>query len=201
MPIMSQKRWVVGLTGGIASGKSTVLAILQKKGIPAISSDAIAHACIAPGTTVHRAILRYFGKEMSASDGLIDRKKLAQRVFENSADRRALQGMVHPCVIRALKAFVQKNQGLIILEIPLLFESNLTPLVDEVIVVFARPNQLIQRGMKRAGWTRAETRSRLRSQWPLKRKVRQADTVFNNTGSRAELSLQVRNWLKKRQHG
>ena len=156
MPVMKKKRWVVGLTGGVASGKSTVLKLLERRGIPSVSSDPLARPCMHfdPGTPAYRAIppplrirhLRAPGWER------LDRRTAGVSASLRPCGRTAasLERIVHPCVIRGLKTFARAHAGLIILEIPLLFESRLESLVDEIVVVHATRRQQIERGMARA---------------------------------------------------
>lgn len=192
-----KRRLVVGLTGGIASGKSTVLDWLAKRRIPTQSADLVVRECMRPGTSVYRAILRRFGRNLCRPDGALERAKLGSIVFKDAKARRALERIVHPCVIKAQKAFIRSHRGLVVLDIPLLFEAKLESLVDHVVVVYAHRHQQMARMKARNGFTTAEARRRLAAQWPLKRKAARAHQVLKNTGTKAELRKQVNAWLEK----
>jgi len=195
---MKAQRYVIGLTGGIASGKSTALEIFRKKGIPTISSDELSHACMEPGTSVYKNILRQFGTDLKRADGKIDRKKLGQLVFRNPSDRKKLEKLVHPCVLKGLKAFIQKHTGMVVLDIPLLFEAHLEKWVDVIVVVYATPSQQIARLMARNKFTRTEALQRINAQWSLKRKVSGADHVIKNTKTFLDLKQGINKFIEKK---
>jgi len=191
-----KKRLIIGVTGGIATGKSTVMDLLAQQGIRGISSDALAHQAIRKGTPAFKKIVRAFGRNILGSDGQIDRQKLAAVVFPKPNARKRLERIVHPEVVRGLKAFVRKHPGVLALDIPLLFEARLQKLVDHIVVVAAPQKQQMSRLLKRNRYTRAQALERIRAQWPQYRKMKAADTVFWNAGTLARLKKQVRHWTE-----
>ena len=193
------KRRVIGLTGGIATGKSTVLELFRQKGIPVLSADVLARDCVAPGKPAYRAVLRHFWFRVSPSrTERLDRKKLGRLICSNikpSAVR--LEKIIHPCVIRAQESFYPSTfRGLMVLDIPLLYEAKLENLVDEVVVVYATQAQQIARLMARNELSRAEALQRIRAQWPLREKCRRADYILRNNGSLKQLQHALFLYLK-----
>ena len=186
-----KRKFVIGLTGGIGSGKSTALALFRKRGIPGISSDALARDCLRRGSATYQRVVRVFGKPILGVNKEVDRATLARIVFGNLKKRRALERIVHPCVIRGLKRFIARHSGLVVLDIPLLFEAHLERLVDFIVTVSCRPEQQLQRVRKRHGWSRVQITERLKAQWPLSRKAKKSDIVLDNSGSPARLSKQI----------
>jgi dephospho-CoA kinase len=181
------KRLILGVTGGIATGKSSVLRLLSKAGIPTISADDLAHACIRKGKPAYRAIVRHFGREVLTADRQIDRRKLGHIVFNAPSERKRLEKIIHPCVLKALKQFVRNKKGMVALDIPLLFEAGYQRFVDKVIVVYASKNQQITRLRRRNRLSRHEALQRINAQIPLSVKCRRADIVLRNTGTLSDL--------------
>ncbi len=192
------KRLVVGVTGGIASGKTTVMRLLAQKGIPGISSDDLAHDVIKKGKPAYRAIVRAFGSGVLDNDRQINRVKLALVVFSNPAQLKRLERMVHPQVIRELKRFIQRHHGVIAVDIPLLFEAKLTHLVDRILVVYCSRPQQLSRMLKRDKLSRSQALARLKAQWPLASKLKGADIVVRNTGNSSKLRREVKNALQSK---
>ncbi len=193
------RAYVLGITGGIASGKTTVMRMLARHGIPGISSDDLAHQCIRRGQPAYRAILARFGRGILGQAGQIDRKKLGKIVFSEPAKRQVLERIVHPCVIRGLRHFIRGHDGLIALDIPLLFEAHLTRLVNRSVVVYCTRKQQILRLMKRDHCSRTAALVRLRAQMPLSGKRGKADVRIDNTRGTSMLKAQVRLLLKSLQ--
>jgi dephospho-CoA kinase len=189
------KRLVLGVTGGIATGKSSVLGLLAKAGIPTISADDLAHACIRKGKPAYRAIVRHFGREVLASDRQIDRRKLGRIVFNSPSERKHLEKIIHPCVLKALKRFVKNKNGIIALDIPLLYEAGYQRFVDKVVVVYASRSQQITRLRHRNHLNRREALLRISAQLPLSAKRRRADIVLRNTRALSDLRRQVKTLL------
>ncbi len=186
------KNLILGITGGIASGKTTAMRILSARGVPGISSDELAHACIKRGRPAYRAILKRFGREILSPNDQINRRRLGEIVFADPRKRKALERIVHPCVIKGLKAFIERHhKGVVALDIPLLFESKLQHLVDKTVVIYCTRAQQIARLRQRTGLSRAQALARLRAQMPLGRKRRKADRVLQNTRTRAYLRRQI----------
>jgi dephospho-CoA kinase len=186
---------VIGLTGGIASGKSTVARMFCQLGATVISADEIAHNLLAPGTDVYKSVVREFGSGILLKDNTINRKKLARLVFEDPDKRACLDAIMHPPILQQLQkaadAFREKGRGVLILEIPLLIETDSTKIVDKVIVVAAKPETQIKRLKERYGITQKEAEQRVSAQFPLSRKLEYADWVIETESSLIVTKAQV----------
>ncbi len=191
---------IVGLTGGIATGKSTVAKILRRMKIPVIDADAIAHDVTRPNEAAYFKIVKAFGKNILQKNGAIDRHKLGQIVFANAKLRKKLEAIVHPAVRKKIaeqiKMFHKQNRKMVVLEVPLLFEVGWDKFCDEVWVVAATQKQQIERLQKRNGLTRAEALRRIKAQWPLDLKAKAADVVFKNTFSFQKLNRMIQKMAK-----
>lgn len=192
---------ILGLTGGIATGKSTVTAMLRERGIPVIDADQIAREVVEPGKPAYESIVRYFGEEILLPDGQIDRAKLGEIVFSDEAERQKLNAIVHPEVRRVMREQAEeaeKNGATIVfLDIPLLFESRLQHMVDKVVVVYAPAEMQLARMMERDEFDEEQAKKRLRAQWPIEQKKEEADFVIDNTGSREETEKQVEQLVRR----
>jgi len=187
---------VAGLTGGIATGKSTVAAIFEKAGARLIDADRIAREVVRNGSSAHRDIVAHFGMDVLLGDGEIDRKRLAAIIFNNPAAQRALEHIVHPQVKREVDRRValirrQAPDALIILDIPLLFEAGMQRGLDAVIVVYAPEHLQLARLMARDGLTEPEALARIRAQMPIESKRALATRVIDNSGSREQTRQQA----------
>ncbi|MFO7172265.1 MAG: dephospho-CoA kinase [Bacillota bacterium] len=185
----------IGLTGGIASGKSTVSRMLRDLGAPVIDADAIVHALQEPGGPAYGPIVEAFGPSVVGPDGRLDRRALARRVFADPDCRRRLEAIVHPLVAaemeRQLLAYARAGRPAAVLDIPLLFEAGLDRQVDQIWVVYVDPETQLRRLQERDGLTEAEARQRLAAQWPLDEKVARAHVVIDNRGDLAATRAQV----------
>jgi dephospho-CoA kinase len=188
---------IIGLTGGIATGKSTVLAEMKRLGCSTISSDVLVHRCLQRDHPAYQLLLRHFGKGILDRHGQIDRALLGKRVFQNKRARRQLESVIHPYVITALRRFAASHRKIVVLDIPLLFEAHLQRLVDLIVVVSSTRAQQIKRLQNSTNWTKGQIRQRLCSQWALARKRRWADRVIHNTGTIAELKKKVRIFVRR----
>ncbi len=192
---------VIGLTGSIATGKSTVSNMLRELGIPIVDADQIAREVVKPGEVAYEKIVKTFGDAIVQSDGLIDRKKLGAIVFSNDEQRKKLNAIVHPEVRKKMimQREYYKEQGYkaVILDIPLLFESGLTDYVEKTLVVYVEESTQLKRLMKRDNSTKEEALQRMQSQYPIKDKIKLADAVINNNGSLDETREQLLALLKK----
>lgn len=182
---------LIGLTGGISSGKSTVMETLANEGAIILDADKIAHRCMEKGSAAWQDIIAEFGQNILNDDGSINRGKLGKIVFADSKRRQRLNEITHPRVFeqikRELKNIEQTNpQAAVIIEIPLLYESNRQDMFDEVWVVWVDRETQIQRLMSRNGYTRAEAIQRINSQLDLDKKAQLADRVINNSSHREE---------------
>jgi dephospho-CoA kinase len=191
----------IGLTGGIASGKSTVTEMIRGLGIPVIDADQVARDVVKAGEEAYEQIIKTFGQDILQENGEIDRAKLGAIVFYNEQERKKLNAIVHPAVRRRMLAekeeYVQKGAKTIVLDIPLLFESELTHLIDKIIVVYVDDDIQLERLMKRNGFSEEEALARIRSQMPLHEKVKKADAVINNNGTIEETKQQLLQILKE----
>jgi dephospho-CoA kinase len=186
---------ILGLTGGIATGKSTVTAMLREQGIPVIDADQIAREVVELGKPAYEAIVRHFGKEILLPGGQIDRKKLGEIVFSDEAERQKLNAIVHPEVRRVMReeaeAAEKNGAKIVFMDIPLLFESKLQHMVDKIVVVYAPAHLQLARMMERDEFEEEQAQKRLRAQLPIEQKRTDADFVIDNTGSREETEKQV----------
>lgn len=178
---------VFGLTGGIASGKSTVAKRFEARGIPVVYADELAREAVARGTPGLEAIVAAFGREVLDGNGDLDRKALGARVFGDEEARRRLNAIVHPTVASlAAQRFLEhgaRGAKLVCYEVPLLVESGLQDALRPVVVVAAPEDVQVRRTMERDGLDEAAARARVRSQLPLEDKLRVADYVIENAGS------------------
>ncbi|QQF64269.1 dephospho-CoA kinase [Bacillus halotolerans] len=186
---------VIGLTGGIASGKSTVANMLIDKGITVIDADIIAKQAVEKGMPAYRQIIDEFGEDILLENGDIDRRKLGALVFTNEQKRLALNSIVHPAVreemLKRRDESIANQETFVVLDIPLLFESKLESLVDKIIVVSVTKEIQLERLTKRNQLTEEEALSRIRSQMPLEEKVSRADNVIDNSGTLEETKQQL----------
>jgi len=192
---------LVGLTGGVATGKSTVAEMFKQCGAAVIDADELAHEVIKPGKPAWREIVTLFGKTILNQDRSLDRQALGRIVFRNPKKRRQLERIIHPRVAREQQRLVHriaksKPPAVIIYEVPLLFEAGVDKRVDKIIVVAADRETQIARLKKRNGLSRAEAIRRISSQMPLTKKIQQADHVLNGTLPHPSLRKQVSQLLK-----
>jgi len=182
---------VVGLTGGIASGKSTFAAALRARGVPVVDADALARTAVAPGAPALAEIARTFGPDVLAPDGSLDRKRMAALVFADPGARRKLETITHPAVRRAMgeetARLAAAGHDLAFYDTPLLFEVGLDGTVDAVVVVYAPADVQRARLVARDGLQPAEAEARLAAQLPIEDKAARADFVVENVGGVAEL--------------
>ncbi|TQS76237.1 dephospho-CoA kinase [Ornithinibacillus gellani] len=193
---------IIGLTGGIASGKSTVAAMFKELNIPVIDADVIAREVVEPGEDAYEAILQQFGTDILADDQKnINRKKLGDVIFTNEEKRKQLNEIVHPAVRKRMleqrDQCVQQGVPCVVLDIPLLFESKLTHFVDRIVVVAVTESVQLQRLQERNGFTEEEAKNRINAQMPLQDKVKLADAVLQNDGTINETKTQLLHLLKQ----
>ncbi len=187
---------VIGVTGGVGTGKSTVSNLLGCLGAKVFDADRITHELMKPGTAVYRRILRVFGRDILDPMGRIDRKRLGAKAFQNSRRLKQLTGIVHPAVRRRIQSDLEglrrRNPNAVaVLDIPLLVESGKAYRTDALVVVSAPAAAAARRLQKRSGWSGEEIRRRGRFQLPLRRKERQADFVVDNGGGVSSTRRQV----------
>jgi len=185
----------IGLTGGIASGKSTVAAMFRDLHIPVIDADEIAHRVTAIDGEAYQLIVETFGSDILDSNGAIDRRKLGAIVFHDEQKRKQLNAIVHPLVrkhmLQQKEQYARKGEKAVVLDIPLLFESNLEHLVDRILVVYVDEQIQLRRLCERNGFSFEEAWARIKSQMPLEQKRKKADAVIDNNGTIEQTKRQL----------
>ena len=196
---------LLGLTGGIATGKSTFAEALRARGVPVVDADVLARAAVAPGTPALAEIARAFGPGVLTPDGGLDRKKMAAIVFADPGARRRLEAITHPAVRRAMAdetaRLAAAGHDLAFYDTPLLFEVGLDAVVDAVVVVWAPPAVQRARLASRDGLGPAEADARLAAQLPVDEKAARADFVVENVGARDELGPKAERLLADLRRG
>lgn len=187
---------VIGLTGNIAAGKSSVARLFAAWGATLVDADELARAAVLPGTPALAAIVARWGPAMLATDGSLDRAALRRVVFSDAAERAALDAIVHPEVWRlrteALAAARDRGEQLVVCDVPLLFEANLTGSVDGIVLVDAPRAVRLARLVRDRALGDAEANAMIDAQWPSERKRSQADWVIDNDGTPEELESRAR---------
>ncbi len=192
---------LIGLTGGVATGKSTVARMFQQCGAVVIDADGLAREVVQPGKPAWRDIVRHFGTSILNTDRTINRQALGSIVFSRPTQRRVLERFIHPRVAREQRRLTREavrrdRDAVVIYDVPLLFEAGIAKRVEKIIVVAADQSTQIARLKKRNGLTRAEALRRIHSQIPLAKKIRQADIVIDGTLPRTVGRKQVRDVFK-----
>lgn len=177
---------LIGLTGSVATGKSTVASLLKACGAAIIDADALARQVVQPGKPAWRDIVRFYGKQVLETDQTLNRPALAHIVFRNPRKLRTLSRIIHPRVAREqarlTRDLARKDPtAIIVYDVPLLFEAGVDKRVDRIVVVVADRETQIARLQRRNHLTRAEALRRIRSQMPLAQKVKQTDYVIDGT--------------------
>lgn len=189
---------IIGLTGGIATGKSTVSDILKDLNIEVIDADKIAHNVL-EYEDVKEKIKDVFGDEVLNKNGEVDRKRLGKIVFEDNKKLKKLESITHPKILEIIDYKITKsNSELIVLDAPLLFETNLDVKVDETWVIYASEEIQIKRLKKRDDLNKKEALDRIKAQMDLEKKVEKADIVINNEGTINDLEERVKKLIQKR---
>lgn len=192
--------YILGLTGGIASGKSTVSAYLAQNGALIIDADLIARQVVAKRSSGLKQIVAKFGEEILTASGELDRKKLGKLVFSNKDLLKNLTDITGPLIraeiLREIEAAKKAQVKLVVLDIPLLFETGYQTLCDKVMVVTVPSEVQLERVMKRDNLSAAEARKRIANQLPASKRNELADVLIDNSKSVAETYQQVLKWLK-----
>jgi len=182
---------VIGLTGGIGSGKSTVARFLAEQGAVILDADAMGHEALKSNSEVQEQVMAAFGKDIVTTSGEIDRKKLGEVVFNNPEARNQLNRIMHPPMFDMTKTRLTEYQrqgvAIVILEAPLLVEAGWTPLVDEVWVTVAPEVTIIRRLRERTGLSEAESQARIQAQLSSADRIKHADVVIDTDCSLDEL--------------
>ncbi|MDD5289102.1 MAG: dephospho-CoA kinase [Dehalococcoidales bacterium] len=191
---------VIGLTGGIGSGKSTVSQCLAELGAVIIDADNVGHEAYQPNTETWQELVKTFGKQILSADNTIDRKKLGVIVFGSPEELKRLNGIVHPRMFDMMKKRIedyrQKGTKVVVLDAAILFEANWAPLAEDVWVVVANEENVIRRAVARTGLTEEQIRSRIRSQMSNEERMKRAKVVIHNDGTMEELRIKVKELWK-----
>ncbi|ESR57516.1 Dephospho-CoA kinase [Citrus sinensis] len=190
---------IVGLTGGISSGKSTVSNLFKANDVPVVDADIIARDVLKKGTGGWKKVVAAFGEDILLPNGEVDRSKLGQIVFSDSSKRQLLNGLLAPYIslgifMEVLKLWI-KGCKVIVLDVPLLFEAKMDKWTKPIVVVWVDPDTQLQRLMARDRTSEEDARNRINAQMPLDIKRNNADIVINNTGTLDDLNEQVRKVL------
>lgn len=185
----------IGLTGGIASGKSTVLTYFKDKGIPYIDADIVAREIVEPGTEGLKAIVDTFGSNVLHADGTLNREALGAIVFHNEEKRQLLNSClkthIRNRIMELTSQYEQGNTPILIYDIPLLIEGEWYTMMDEVWLVYVNEMTQIERLMSRNGYTREDALARINSQMRLDDKRAYADIIVDNNGTPHDLTVQL----------
>lgn len=191
----------IGLTGSVATGKSTVSNLIQQAGIPLVDADIAARKVVEPGTEGLKEIVAYFGGEILLADGTLDRAKLGEIIFKDKEKREKLNEITHPRVkdymLEARERFFRAGEELVFFDIPLLFESHLESLVDQIVVVWTTPETELKRLMERNNLTKEDALRRIESQMGIDEKARKADFVIDNNESLEKTQKQVYTFIER----
>ncbi|WP_301108480.1 dephospho-CoA kinase [Sporosarcina sp.] len=186
---------IIGLTGSIASGKSTVANMLREKGYPIVDADVIAREVVEPGSPLLNEIQNVFGDEVIQEDGSLNREKLGSVVFSDETKRRQLNELMHPAIrgemVRQKEQYVEQGFKTVIMDIPLLFESKLQSYVEKILVVSVTKQLQKERLIARNELSETEADARIASQLDLKIKEQGADAVIHNDGTIEETKRQL----------
>ena len=191
---------IIGLTGGIASGKSTVSRILEDAGVFIIDADIIAHNIIKKGKPAYKELIDEFGEKIIGENKEIDRKVLGKIVFAEEEKLKILENITHPHIFKEISLKLKKNKDrykLVILVAPLLYETSLDRLVEQVWLVYVDQKTQIERLRNRDDFSLKEARKRIAAQMSLEEKKERADLIIDNNGRRADLKEKIRDILDK----
>jgi dephospho-CoA kinase len=185
---------VLGLTGGIGSGKSMVAQMFARLGAVVIDADQVAREVVEPGQPALEQIAAAFGPDVLLPDGHLDRPKLAEIIFANAAERAKLDAITHPRIRTRMDELIKARRsgpGVLIVDIPLLYESERRTSVEKVIVVWVDPQTQLRRIRQRDGLSAEAARQRIAAQMPLEAKRARADHVIDNSGTKEDTRRQV----------
>ena len=185
---------IIGITGGIASGKSTVTEFLKQKGFEVVDADAVVHQLQKPGGRLYQVLVKHFGEKVLLENGELNRPLLASLIFSNPEEQewsKSTQGEIIREELAALRNQFAQTETLFFMDIPLLFEQNYASWFDETWLVYVNRDVQLKRLMKRDQISKEAAESRLNSQWPLERKMVLASHSLDNNGNREQLIAQV----------
>ena len=185
---------IIGITGGIASGKSTVTNFLREKGFQVVDADTVVHQLQKPGGRLYQVLVQHFGQEIILENGELDRPLLASLIFSNPEERewsKQTQGEIIREELAALRDQLAQTETIFFMDIPLLFEQDYSAWFDETWLVYVNRDVQVERFMKRDYLSKEVAESRLATQWSLEEKKKLASHVLDNNGSRDQLVSQV----------
>ena len=185
---------IIGITGGIASGKSTVTEFLRQKGFQVVDADAVVHQLQKPGGRLYQVLVEHFGEKILLENGELNRPLLASLIFSNPEEQewsKRTQGEIIREELAALRNQFAQTEALFFMDIPLLFEQNYASWFDETWLVYVNRDVQLERLMKRDQISKEAAESRLNSQWPLERKISLASHSLDNNGNQEQLITQV----------
>ena len=185
---------IIGITGGIASGKSTVTEFLRQKGFQVVDADAVVHQLQKPGGRLYQVLVEHFGEKILLENGELNRLLLASLIFSNPEEQewsKITQGEIIREELAALRNRFAQTEALFFMDIPLLFEQNYASWFDETWLVYVNRDVQLERLMKRDQISKEAAESRLNSQWPLERKISLSSHSLDNNGNQEQLIAQV----------
>ena len=185
---------IIGITGGIASGKSTVTEFLRQKGFQVVDADAVVHQLQKPGGRLYQVLVEHFGEKVLLENGELNRPLLASLIFSNPEEQewsKRTQGEIIREELAALRNQFAQTEALFFMDIPLLFEQNYASWFDETWLMYVNRDIQLERLMKRDQISKEAAESRLNSQWPLERKISLASHSLDNNGNQEQLIAQV----------
>lgn len=190
---------IIGITGGIASGKSTVTNFLRQQGFQVVDADAVVHQLQKPGGRLFEALVQHFGQKIILENGELDRPLLASHIFSNPEERewsKQIQGEIIREELATLREQLAQTEAVFFMDIPLLFEQDYVSWFAETWLVYVDRDVQVERLMKRDQLSKDEAESRLAAQWPLEKKKDLASQILDNNGSRDQLLTQVLTFLE-----
>lgn len=191
---MKPKRFVVGLTGGIGTGKSSALKAFERRGAATICLDQLAKEQAKPGREGYRAILKAFGPCILNEDKSINRALLGRVIFSDKRAKAGLERATHPSILKEMRRLIGRLKGLVVVDVPLLFEKKLQKNFDATMLISCKPQKQLQRIMKRDGLNSQEARLRMKAQLPLDQKRELADVTIDNDKNIKQLDKNIHSY-------
>ena len=191
---------IIGITGGIASGKSTVTNFLRQKGFQVVDADALVHQLQKPGGRLYQVLVQHFGQDIVSENGELNRPLLASLIFSNTEERewsKRTQGEIIREELATLRDQLAQTESIFFMDIPLLFEQDYSSWFDQTWLVYVEPDVQMERLMKRDQLSKDLAISRLSAQWPLEEKKGLASQVIDNNGSQDQLLAQLNSLLER----
>lgn len=191
---MKPKRFVVGLTGGIGTGKSSALEAFARAGAATVCLDRIAREQAKPGREGYKAIVKAFGPCILNADRSVNRALLGRVIFSDKRAKAGLERATHPPILKEMRRLIGRSKGIVVVDVPLLFEKKLQKNFDATMLISCKPRKQLQRIMKRDGLSSKEARLRMKAQLPLDRKRGLADVTIDNDGNIETLKTEINSY-------